>query len=342
MNLNKRDNFKNKIIEIIEEGKRKLYKSINTTMVETYWNIGREIINEEQQGEKRAEYGKQIIKELSEALKEKYGKGYSIRNLYQMKSFYIQYPILQTLSAELSWSHYVLLIKISEETKRKFYEIESIENNWAVRELERQINSLLYERLSLSKDKNKILELSLEGNVIRTPEDIVKDPYVLEFTGLPEREYFNERDLETKLIDHLQEFLLELGKGFSFVKRQKRISFEGDHFYIDLVFYNYILKCFVLIDLKTGKLSHSDVGQMQMYVNYYKKELKNDGDNDPIGIILCTEKNDAVVKYTLAGNESIFASKYKLYLPSEEELKQEILKEKEMIELQDKLNSDEK
>ena len=339
MNIERISSLKNRVINIIEAGRNKIYRTIDTTVVETYWNIGKEIVEEEQGGEIRAEYGKEIISELSKELTQKYGKGYGERNLRRMRQIYTVYPIWTTVLTELSWSQLLLIANISQENKRSFFEIETIKNNWSVRELERQINSLLYERLALSKNKEKVLELANEGHIIKKAEDIVKDPYILEFTGLPEREYFNERDLETKLIDHLQEFLLELGKGFSFVKRQKRISFDGDHFYIDLVFYNYILKCFVLIDLKTGKLSHQDVGQMQMYVNYYKEELKTEGDNDPIGIILCTEKNNAVVKYTVAGNQNIFASKYKLYLPTEEELKEEILKEKEIIELEEKIKN---
>lgn len=327
MKITNLNNLTNRIISYIEDGKKKISSTIDTTIVETYWKIGRDIIEEEQKGEERAEYGKKIIKDISNKLSEKYGKGYSSRNLRRMRQFYKIYPIWTTVSSKLSWSHYVILIKIEEKNKRKFYEIETLENNWSIRELDRQRSSLLYERISLSKDKKKVLELSKKGQAIRTPEDVVKDPYVLEFTGLKEIENHNEYDLETKLINHLQEFLLELGKGFSFVKRQKRITLDEDHFYIDLVFYNYILKCFVLIDLKIGKLQHQDVGQMQMYVNYFKEELKIEGDNDPIGIILCAEKNDAVVKFTLGNNnQNIFASKYKLYLPTEEELKEEIIK----------------
>ncbi|MFC2146771.1 YhcG family protein, partial [Acidobacteriota bacterium] len=243
------------------------------------------------------------------------------------------FPNRQTLSDQLSWSHYILLAKIEKEEARNFYLTECMASKWSVRELERQISSLLYERLALSKDNEKVLELSRKGHHIKTPSDLVKDPYVLEFLGLKQVNSYYEKDLEQALIDHLQEFLLELGKGFAFVARQKRITIDGDHFYIDLVFYNRLAKCFVLIDLKVGKLTHQDLGQMQMYVNFYKRTQMIEGENDPIGILLCSDKNEAVVKFTLPEDQKqIFASKYKLYFPSEEELKKELLREREILE----------
>ena len=239
----------------------------------------------------------------------------------------------QTLSDQLTWSHYILLLKVEKEEARNFYMIETVENNWASRELDRQINSLLYERIALSKDKEGVKELAIKGQVIQKPADIMKEPYIFEFLDKPENNKFLERGLESALMDKLQMFLLELGKGFSFVARQKRFTFDGRHFYIDLVFYNYILKCFVLIDLKVGDLTHQDLGQMQMYVHYYERELMNEGDNPPIGIVLCADKSESVVKYTLPENETqIFASKYKLYLPSEEELLRELKQEYQALE----------
>jgi predicted nuclease of restriction endonuclease-like (RecB) superfamily len=242
------------------------------------------------------------------------------------------------LRSELSWTHYRLLLKVENPEARSFYINEAANNNWSTRELERQINSLLFERLSRSKDKDVVISMSRKGQEIKTPDDLVKDPYVLEFLGLEKHEHYFESDLEKALIEHLRHFLLELGKGFSFVARQKRITLDGDHFYIDLVFYNRLVKCFVLIDLKVGKLTHQDIGQMQMYVNYYQRSEKLKDENDPIGIILCAEKNEAVVKYTLPKNQKqIFVSKYLPYLPSEDELKREILKEKEIIETEKRL-----
>ncbi|MCX5751760.1 MAG: PDDEXK nuclease domain-containing protein, partial [Candidatus Saganbacteria bacterium] len=241
--------------------------------------------------------------------------------------------ILHTLCAELSWSHYRILMRVENRAARDFYEIESVKNNWSVRELERQKSSLLYERIALSKDKKEVIRLALRGQEIKKYDDIIKDPYVLEFTGLDSSPKLYESSLEQALIDNLSKFVLELGRGFSFVARQKRITLEGDHFYIDLVFYNTILKCYVLIDLKVGKLAHQDIGQMQMYVNYYDQEMKQADDNPTVGLILCEDKKEAVVKYTLPReNRQIFASKYKLYLPTKKELLAEIKREKQMIE----------
>ena len=247
-----------------------------------------------------------------------------MRNIEQMRQFYSVYSIPQTVSAEfkLSWSHYLILMRINDENERRFYEVESLKNNWSLRELKRQLNSALYTRLSISKDKNQIIELSTTGQIVEKPTDVIKDPYVLEFLGLEEKSTYSESELEQKLIDKLEHFLLELGTGFTFVARQKRITFEEKHFRVDLVFYNRLLKCFVLIDLKIGELKHQDIGQMQMYVNYYDREIKLDDESKTIGIILCQDKSESVVKYTLPeNNEQIFASKYLTVLPSQEMLK---------------------
>lgn len=330
-------NLVNNVNGIIERSRSNIHKAINSEMVRAYFEIGREIVEEEQKGQDRAQYGKTIIQNLSKELTKIHGKGFSTTNLWYFRQFYMTYQKLHALRGELSWTHYRLLIKIEDDIKRSFYEVECINNNWSTRELERQINSLLFERLSLSKDKDAVMTMAQKGQEYNTFKDIVKDPYVLEFLDLKQNDRLYESKLESALLEHLQEFLLELGKGFSFVARQKRLSIDGEHFYIDLVFYNYILKCFVLIDLKTGKLTHQDIGQMQMYVNYYSRELMNEGDNKPIGIVLCAEKSNAVVKYTLPeDNQQIFTSKYKLYLPTEKELEAELIKSKVLIEsLQD-------
>jgi len=311
------------VIDLLENARKKVVTTVNQTMVLTYFEIGRMIVEEEQKGENRAEYGKKILKILSKKLTEKYKKGFSLTNLKQIRSFYLVYSEKgQTVSDQfkLSWLHYVKLSRISNPDERKFYEIEAVKNNWSLRELERQFDSALYTRLSLSRDKDKVLELSQKGQIIEKPQDLIKDPYILEFIGLPEQSSYSESELEEKLISKLENFLLELGNGFTFVGRQKRISFDEQHFYIDLVFYNRFLKCFVLIDLKIGKLKHQDIGQMQMYVNYYDREMKLDDENKTIGIVLCQEKNQSLVEYTLPeDNEQIFASTYKTVLPSKEE-----------------------
>lgn len=339
------DRFKqlfDRVSSIIEEAKHKIAYSIDNTMVQSYWRIGKEIIEEEQSGQLRAEYGKSVIDNLARSLTKKYGKGFSTRNLWMIRQFYSTYPNLNALRAELSWTHYRLIMLIDDPMKRSFYEIECANNNWSTRELDRQMNSLLFERLALSKDREGVLSLAKKGQQLATPDDLVKDPYVLEFLGLPQSERLLERDLESALIEHLQHFLLELGRGFSFVARQKRITMDDEHFYIDIVFYNFILKCFVLIDLKIGRLTHQDLGQMQMYVNYYRKEMTAPDDNPPIGIVLCADKSEAVVKYTLPeGNRHIFASRYKLYLPTEEELKAEIQRERAMLQIEAQINGEE-
>ena len=322
-----------RITGIIEIARKRVQSVVDHEMVRAYWEIGREIVEDEQNGEARAGYGENLLKTLSKVLTAQYGKGFDYSNLKNMRQFYQTYPIGDALRSQLSWTHYRLLMRIEEPTKRSFYEIECVTSNWSTRELERQMNSMLFERLALSRDKDGVMALAREGEVLREPADMVKDPYVLEFLGLPQSELLYEKELESALLEHLQKFLLELGKGFSFVARQKRITLDGDHFFIDLIFYNYILKCFVLIDLKIGKLTHQDLGQMQMYVNYYTREMMNNGDNPPIGILLCETKSDAVVRYTLPeGDKQIFASRYKLYLPTEDELRSELIRDRKIIE----------
>lgn len=262
-----------------------------------------------------------------------FGKGFTVANLKNMRQFYLTFPNGYALRSELSWTHYRLLMRVENENAREFYMQEAVKSQWSTRQLERQINSFFYERLLSSKNKEQVAAEIQTLEPAKKPEDVIRDPYVLEFLGLAPNDDFYESDLEQALITHLQKFLLELGRGFSFVARQKRITFDGRHFRIDLVFYNYILKCFVLIDLKVGDLTHQDLGQMQMYVHYYERELLNDGDNPPIGIVLCADKSESVVKYTLPKNETqIFASKYKLYLPSEEELLRELNQEYQALE----------
>lgn len=320
---NKLDFFE-RIANLLKQARISVVRTINHTMVLTYFEVGKLIIEEEQKGKERAQYGKQLIEELSKKLTKEFGKGFSATNLKQMRSFYLLYSKGQTLSDEfeLSWSHYLKLMRIDEENERKFYEIESIKNNWSLRELQRQYDSALYTRLALSRDKEKVLELSQKGLIIEKPKDAVKDPYILEFIGLPEHSTYSESQLEQKLIDRLEHFLLELGTGFTFVARQKRITFDEKHFRIDLVFYNRILKSFVLIDLKIGELTHQDLGQLQMYVNYYDREMKLPEENKTVGIVLCQSKSQAVVEYTLPeNNEQIFASKYQTILPSKDDLK---------------------
>lgn len=324
------ENLYNRISKLLKISREKTIRAINTTMVTTYFEIGRLIVEEEQNGKDRATYGKEILKNLSIKLTKEFGKGFSTTNLEQMRKFYKVYGISQTLSEEfkLSWSHYLILMRMENSNARQFYEIEAINNNWSMRELKRQVNSALYERLLLSKDKKKIIELSQKGQIIEKPSDIVKDPYILEFLGLEERPNYSESELETEIINKLEMFLLELGKGFTFVGRQVRFTFEERHFRVDLVFYNRLLRCFVLIDLKIGEITHQDLGQMQMYVNYYDREVKLPEENKTIGIIICREKNDTLVKMTLPqDNDQIFASKYEMILPSKDEIKRLIMGE---------------
>lgn len=277
--------FFGRAIQLLQDAREQVVRTVNQTMVRTYFEIGRLIVEEEQGGKQRAEYGKQLIKELSKVLTMEFGRGFSQRNIEQMRQLYVIYAKAQTVSAQfkLSWSHYLKLMRIDDEDERSFYEIEAGKSNWSVRELQRQYDSALYTRLVLSRNKKEIKDLAEQGLIITKPKDAIKDPYILEFLGLPELTDYSENDLETEIINKLEHFLLELGNGFTFVSRQKRISFEDKHFYIDLVFYNRILRCFVLIDLKIGELKHQDIGQMLMYVNYYDREIRLEDENKTIG-----------------------------------------------------------
>lgn len=359
------------VVELLQNARQQVLRTVNSTMVYTYFEIGRIIVEEEQSGNDRAEYGKQILKGLSKQLINEFGKGFSVENLDRMRKFYRAYSTSSSLMRilelansssvmtnsnildlnseientivsksqsmtgefksqkaqslisffKLTWTHYIFLMRIDDEKERRFYEIESEKYNWSVRELKRQYDSALYTRLALSRDKEGILKLSQQGQIIEKPKNIIKDPYILEFLGLPELHQYSETELEAEIISKLEHFLLELGHGFTFVARQERITFDDKHFRIDLVFYNRILKCFVLIDLKIGELKHQDLGQMQMYVNYYDREMRLEDENKTIGIVLCQNKSDLVVEYTLPeNNEQIFASKYKTVLPSKEDL----------------------
>lgn len=332
MNL-QNNNYNNLIVEIwtiISNSKQKVITSINTVLIETYWNIWKYIVEFEQKWEERAEYWKSLLKNLSADLTQEFWKWYSVQNLELIRKFYssfkdLDFWISQSLIRKLSWTHIVRLLSVRDENERSFYIIETSENNWSVRELDRQINSSLYERLALSLDKNWVLELSKKWQIIENKEDLLKDPYVLEFLWLGEKSSYSESDLETAIINNLEKFLLELWKWFSFVWRQERFSAWSDHFYVDLVFYNRLLKCFVLIDLKIWKITHQDLWQIQMYVNYYDREIKKDFENKTIWILLCKEKNDLVVEYTLPEWENnIVAKEYNLYLPKKEDFKKQL------------------
>lgn len=357
-----------RVREILDAARSNIARTVNTTQVVANWLIGREIVEEEQQGKRRADYGRQLMAQLSEALTAAYGRGWSVRQLEYCRNFYCAYPSLVAmeksnavraefpeaailhavrgefasmaaqpavgcqagqLNPNLSWTHYRTLLKVNRAEARAFYEIEAARNNWSARELERQINSLLFDRLAKSRDKKGLMRLAVHGQEVAQPIDVLKDPLVLEFLDMPESPRLVESKLEQALIGNLETFLLELGKGFAFVSRQERITLDGDHFYIDLVFYHTVLKCFVLIDLKVGKLTHADLGQIQFYVNYYDRERRTEGDNPTLGLILCPDKNDAVVKYTLGEQQerNIFTSRYQLYLPTVEELENELRRE---------------
>jgi predicted nuclease of restriction endonuclease-like (RecB) superfamily len=383
---------------ILESARSNIARSVNSTQVVANWLIGREIVEEEQGGQRRADYGTRLIADLAERLTKDFGRGFTKNNLEHFRAFYLTYPRLVSLSIahaargesgavklleiahaargqlnlprkiapagaarakipgpasvlihyplqgglwkpgilhlHLSWTHYRTLLRVDKAEARSFYEIEAIKNGWSARELERQINSLLYERLALSKDKKGLLRLATKGHEVQKPEDIFKDPAVMEFLGLPESPKLVETDLEQALIDNLRTFLLEMGKGFAFVARQERITIDGDHFYIDLVFYHTILKCFILLDLKVGKLTHQDLGQLQLYVNYYDSERRTKGDQPTLGLILCTDKNEAVVRYTLGKGyrKNIFASRYQFHVPTETQLKAELRRELRLLQ----------
>lgn len=332
------DQFVHDISNILEQARQRAKTAVNLSMVYAYYEIGKRIVLEEQQGEQRAAYGQQVLSELSRYLTSQFGKGFSVANLKNIRQFYLVYSndqIGETVFSQsvnlpivdngrkfyLSWSHYLKLMRIENEDERHFYEIEAAKNGWSLSELKRQYNSSLYERLALSTDKDKVYRLALQGQTVETAKDAVKDPYVLEFLGLPELPEYSETELETRIIDHLQQFLLELGTGFAYIGRQVRFTFNEEHFRVDLVFYNRLLRCFVLFDLKIGELKHQDIGQMQMYVHYYDRMVKLPEENPTIGIILCKDKNNAVVEMTLPeDNAQIFASKYETVLPSKEAL----------------------
>lgn len=331
----KNDDLYLNIKNILQSARDNAYRQVNFIMVEAYWNIGQQIVEEEQNGKDRAEYGSYLIKELSSKLSKDFGTGFSKQNLWNMRQFYSYFPILSSLRRELSWTHYKMILRVENKNARDWYADEAVASNWSTRALERQIGTHYYERLLSSKEKQPVINEAKENtkDLQLTSKDIIKDPYVLEFLDLKQNNAFYESDLESALIEKIQDFLLELGRGFAFVARQKRIKTETSDFYIDLVFYNYMLKCFVIIDLKKGKLTHQDVGQMDMYVRMYNDFEKAENDNPTIGIILCADKDNTVVKYSvLNDNENLFVSKYQLYLPSEEELKAEI--ERDVFELQ--------
>jgi predicted nuclease of restriction endonuclease-like (RecB) superfamily len=360
-----------RVLEIVEAARGHAARSVNTAMVHAYWMIGREIVEVEQAGAKRAGYGDELIDRLAERLVGRIGRGFGARTLRRLRLFYQTYPAGSVLSAErqgqpirtavlsksggkrirtaplaksrlpsvamfpsnLGWTHYLVLLKVTNPTARAFYEIEAARESWSSRELERQVASLLFERLARSRDKKKVMALARRGHQVETPADVIKEPFVLEFLGLDERSEWRERELEQAIIDRIEAFLLELGKGFCFVSRQKRLTLEGDHFFVDLVLYNRLLRCFVLVDLKLGKLTHQDLGQMQMYVNFFDRFQRAEHEAETIGIVLCSEKNDAVAKITLPeGNRQILAGRYQMYLPSEDELREELARDRESAE----------
>ena len=326
------------ICKILENARQKAYKAVNVAMIRAYWQIGRLIVEDEQQGEQRAEYGKRVLEDLSERLTAEFGKGFTVTNLKYMRSFYRAFPIGHALRDELSWTHYRLLLKVENPDARSWYMNEAAAGNWSSRQLERQISVLYYERMLLSAEK-QLTKRDAKKNMTAAklnPELFIRNPYVLEFLNLKDYPGLRERDIEEGLINNLQTFLLELGKGFCFVARQKRIRFEEQDFYIDLVFYNCILKCYVLIDLKLGELTYQDIGQMDGYIRLYEEKYRNSDDNPTLGIVLCSKRNEAIVKYSVL-NESkqLFASKYLLYLPSEEELKIEIERERKLLDIKE-------
>ncbi len=309
----------------IESARQRAIQTVNNELLKANWEIGKYIVEYEQHGNEKAEYGSSLLTNLSKDLKSRFGKGFSKSNIYLMRQFYLKYQIFQSVTGKLTWTHYAELLGVSNDFARGFYEKQAVNDNWSVRELKRQISSSLFERLALSQDKSGVLKLSEKGLIVSAPKDIIKDPYVLEFLQIPEEYRMTENKLEQKIIDNLQTFLLELGKGFSFVGRQYRITLDNDHYYVDLVFYHRILKCFVLIDLKTKHVKHQDIGQMNMYLNYFKSEENTEGDNPPIGIVLGADKNDILVEYAIGGiSNNIFVSKYQIYLPDRKILEQKV------------------
>lgn len=344
---NRVDELERKVTAHIDSARKAVQRTVDTEMVKAYWLSGRDIVEEEQQGQEKAQYGSFLIKELSLRLTRLYGRGFSKSTLKDMRAFYLEYQqdidapkshavrglSIPEFSSILGWTHYRALMRVKRSEARRFYEKEAIQNCWSGRELERQIGSLLFERLAKSKDKEGLMKLSKQGQEINRPEDAMKDPLILEFLSLPESHQLVESKLEAALIDNLQKFLLELGKGFSFIARQKRLSLDCDHFYADLVFYHVILKCYVIIDIKTRPLTHADLGQIQLYVNYFDQEIKQDNDNPTVGLVLCTKKKDEMAKYLLGEKaKQIFTSTYQFHLPTEEELEQELKREIKAIQ----------
>jgi len=355
-----------RIREILAESRSRAHRAVNAAMLGAYWHIGREIVEEEQRGKERADYGMHLIQQLSDRLTDEFGRGYSVGNLRPIRQFHLTYKdrAMQTrdsvnrelgdggeirysvsselqlhgrqgVAPQLTFTHYRHLMKVMDPSARDFYEVECAKAGWSVRQLQRQINTLLYERLAKSRDKEGVMALAQEGQEVRKPEDFIKDPYVLEFAGLPEAAKWQESDLEAALLDRLQEFLLELGRDLFFVARQQRITLEGEHFHIDLVFYHRVLRCFLLIDLKVERLCHADIGQMLTYTGYYEQEEMREDENPPIGLILCTDSNEAIVKYALSKTASqVFASRYQLHLPSERELEEELKRERQRLDQQ--------
>ena len=311
----------------LKQARENAIHAVNTELVKANWEIGRHIVEFEQEGKEKAEYGSALLANLAKDLKNKYGNGFSKSNIYLCRQFYLKYPIFQTVSGKLSWSHYADLLTISDDLARSFYEKQTINENWSFREMKRQIGSALFQRLALSKDKKGVLELAEKGQEVAAVKDAIKDPYIFEFLELPKDSLIKERGLEKKLVDNLQKFLLELGKGFSFVARQFKITLDNEHYFIDLVFYHRILKCFVLVDLKTRKVKHQDIGQMNLYLNYFKDEENTEGDHEPIGIVIAAEKHELLVKYATGGlSNKIFVSKYQLYLPDQKVLEEKLKK----------------
>lgn len=320
------ENLIENISSLLERARQKAVTAVNDILVQTYWEVGNYIVEYEQKGEEKATYGSNLLETLSQALTLRQGRGFSKSNLVYMRLFYLKYPKSETVSHQLGWSHYFELLKVEEDLARSFYEKQCLREKWSVRELKRQINSLLFERIALSKDKEGVLELSRKGQLVEKPADAIKDPYVLEFLDLEESPQYSETEVEEQIISKLKDFLLELGRDFLFVSRQKRITVGNRHYHIDLVLYHRLLQCFVLVDVKVGELTHADTGQMDFYLSYYKKEEQREGENEPIGLILCAAKNHEFAKYVLADKKNMFASEYKVKLPSENVLKEKLKK----------------
>jgi predicted nuclease of restriction endonuclease-like (RecB) superfamily len=310
---------------LLQQGRQQAVQSVNTILVQTYWHIGQHIVEFEQKGNQKAEYGSQLLDILSNDLTQSYGKGFGRSNLFQIRQFYIKFQNIQTLSGQLTWSHYTEILKASNDLELGFYSMQCQHERWSVRELKRQMKSSLFERIALSKDKAGVLKLAKEGHIVENPEDLIKDPFVLDFLNIPEQYQYLENELEEKIISNLQQFIMEMGKGFAFIGRQYRMSIGGKHFYLDLLFYHRILKCFVLVDLKRGEIDHQDIGQMNLYLNYFKKEEATEGDNEPIGIVLGAHKNQILVEYaTDSITNKVLLSKYQLYLPDKKTLQNQL------------------